>query len=245
MPSKRKLSLAGGLAVSVVAAPFAAAAGEGGPLDGGVRNPSANQTQAYTSETEIIANSTTYGTRQSNKSGNGGGAIYGCRSGAGGTAANNEPCIRSNNLAAGRAFEFATKGAEGGRIDVSGGQNVRPFTTNANGVATGLNADRVDGLEGAQLRARVAQVGADGRAATTRGVVANGVTRQGVGDYNVVFEGDLTSCGITSAVIGTEGGQVSVVPAAAADRKTTVVDVRTFSATGTAADRGFHLAASC
>ena len=49
---------------------------------GGARNPSSNASLAYSRETQIIANNTTYGTRQSNKSTSGGGAIYGCRAGA-------------------------------------------------------------------------------------------------------------------------------------------------------------------
>ena len=61
----------------------------------------------------MISSTKTYGTRQSNiRDGNGGGAIYGCRSKPG-----REPCIRSNNLKNGRAFEFETDGDEGGRIE--------------------------------------------------------------------------------------------------------------------------------
>ncbi|HYF27313.1 MAG TPA: hypothetical protein VD931_16325, partial [Baekduia sp.] len=120
--------------------------------EGGVRNPSANETQALTRETEIIANTSTYGTRQSNKSDNGGGAIYGCRSGAGGTAAKNEPCVRANNLSSGLAFEFESDGNLIGTFTVAKpGDEARPFTTNATGVATGLNADRVDGADLAEI----------------------------------------------------------------------------------------------
>ena len=73
-----------------------------------------------------------YGTRQSNKSANGGGAIYGCRSGAGGTEKGNAPCVRASNLAKGRAFEFATATAHRGRPHhVDGDTNAAPFTTNA------------------------------------------------------------------------------------------------------------------
>lgn len=124
--------------------------GENRPLLGGARNPGNDQSRSLTRETQIIASTSTYGTRQSNKSNNGGGAIYGCRSGTGGTSANNEPCIRSNNLSSGFAFEFNTSGTQGGLIstkDASG----RPFTTNATGVATGLNADRVDSLDADQI----------------------------------------------------------------------------------------------
>ena len=109
----------------------------------GNRNPGSGSTHG---ETELISSSKTYGTRQSNvRNGNGGGAIYGCRSKPG-----NEPCIRANNLNTGRAFEFETNGNEGGRITTKTA-DARPFSTNATGVATGLNADRIDGLDAARI----------------------------------------------------------------------------------------------
>ncbi len=151
MRIKRKYLLASGLLLVLICAPFAVAAGEGNPLRGGVRNPGADQAQELRRETEIIADVNTYGTRQSNKSDNGGGAIYGCRSGVGGTPQGNEPCIRASNLAAGRAFEFETGGVLGGVISVPGGDAAKPFTTNATGVADGLNADRVDGQNADQI----------------------------------------------------------------------------------------------
>src|SRR3712207_850722 len=117
--SRTKTILLAGGCTAILAAPFAGAAGEGQPLDGGARNPSNNQSQNYTRETEVIANVNTYGTRQSNKSDNGGGAVYGCRSKAGGTPAGNEPCLRATNLADGHAFEFnAATGARAGTITV-------------------------------------------------------------------------------------------------------------------------------
>lgn len=140
----------GALAVAAVATavPVAGGFGEGRPLEGGERNPSPNQSRELRRPTEIIANTGSYGTRQSNKSNNGGGAIYGCRSGAGGTAARNEPCIRANNLRQGYAFEFDTDGSLAGLITAAkGGPNTKPFITNATGVASGLNADFVDGQE--------------------------------------------------------------------------------------------------
>src|SRR3954470_19331060 len=135
--------------------------GEGRNLLLGKRNPSSNGGLALNSETEIIANTSTYGTRQSNKrNGDGGGAIYGCRSSPG-----KEPCIRSNNLKGGRAFEFATRGKEAGRIE-TGDPPGAPLTTNATGVATGFNADKVDGRDGSDLAAAsdllFAAVNADG-----------------------------------------------------------------------------------
>ncbi len=138
------------IALVIAVGGTAYATGEGKPLLGGARNPGSDQSKALTKETQIISSTSGYGTRQSNKSSSGGGAVYGCRSGAGGTSTGNEPCVRANNLSAGRAFEFVTQGAEAGRIDTKDG-NGKPFTTNANGVATGLNADRVDSLDADQI----------------------------------------------------------------------------------------------
>ena len=134
--------LASAALLVLAVSPFAVGA-TGDALREGKRNPSSGSS---TRETEIISQSKTYGTRQSNVgNGNGGGAIYGCRSNPG-----REPCIRSNNLEAGRAFEFETDGDEAGRI-ITKNEGGKPFTTNATGVATGLNADRVDGMHAAKI----------------------------------------------------------------------------------------------
>ena len=91
---------------------------------------------ACASEWRVLTSS--YGTRQSNKSSNGGGAIYGCRSLPGGSPANNEPCIRANNLNTGLAFEFETDGTISATISAKPGDACKPFITNATGVTTGL-----------------------------------------------------------------------------------------------------------
>src|SRR3954469_3024697 len=173
--------------------------GEGRNMLLGKRNPSNNPSLALSSETEIIANNSTYGTRQSNKKdGDGGGAIYGCRSSAG-----NEPCVRASNLKGGRAFEFTTVGPEGGRIE-TGATTGAPFTTNATGVATGLNADRVDGKEaadfapaadvtalaGSLLFAVVTDTGAPAPTAVGRSVTP-AVTQAG-NNYTVTFTKDVS-----------------------------------------------------
>jgi hypothetical protein len=133
---------ASALVLALMVSPFAIGA-TGSVLRAGKRNPASG---AAARETELISKSKTYGTRQSNvRNGGGGGAIYGCRS-----KPDNEPCIRANNLSTGRAFEFETDGAEGGRIE-SKGTAARPFTTNATEVATGLNSDRVDSLDLAKI----------------------------------------------------------------------------------------------
>ena len=96
--------LIGGLVLAIGIPSVAMGFGEGRSLILGKRNPAGHRT--LTKETQIIGNVSTYATRQSNKKvGDGGGAIYGCRSKPG-----TEPCIRANNLKTGRAFEFETSG---------------------------------------------------------------------------------------------------------------------------------------
>ena len=261
-PRTRSVVAATGVLVICIA-PFAAAR-TGSPLREGVRNGTT------TAETQIISNigSTTattggYSTRQSNLSSSGGGAVYGCRSQAGGSAATprpQNPCVRANNLSTGYAFEFnASDGLIAGLISVGkGGDTTKPFITNATGVATGLNADRVDGkgaedvakdaVAASQALKPFAQVTAAGAAGQTRGVEANGVSSGAAntnGTYNVVFTGDLSACALTATITGTDAGQVTVTPTVAANKATTAVDVRTFNGDGVATDRPFHLSANC
>lgn len=274
-PRTRSVIAATGLLV-IIAAPFAGAA-TGDNLREGVRNGTA------TKETQIIGNlrsttATTGGfvTRQSNLSTDGGGAIYGCRSKAGGTAAKpapQNPCIRANNLSTGFAFEFnASNGESAGLITVGpGGDAKRPFTTNATGVATGLNADEVDGLDAAQiiaaartkagldadtvdgvdsadLRPRFAQV-ADAGASTslgdTRGVPSTGglAHAEDSGVYQVTFNGDLTKCALSATITGATAGLISATPSLVSGN--TVVTVRTFQPGGAVGDQPFHVQVDC
>jgi hypothetical protein len=215
--------------------------GEGRNLLLGKRNPSNNPGLALTTETEIIANSPTYGTRQSNKKdGDGGGAIYGCRSSLG-----NEPCVRAANLKGGRAFEFATIGAQGGYIQ-TGSPTGAPFTTNATGVATGLNADRVDGKEAADFAPAAdvttlaaslldAQVTAAGTvSANSRGAVSATVA---AAIYTVKFNKDVSKCSYTASPVGTASADAIGVQAT-----TNVADSVTVD-TGTPGS--FHLQVIC
>jgi hypothetical protein len=237
--------IAAALLVALMVAPFAGAFGEGNSVRGGARNPSPDARRAYTKETEIIANVGSYGTRQSNKSNNGGGAVYGCRSAAGGTPKGNEPCVRASNLADGRAFEFnANGGTEVGAI--TGPATAAPFTTTAKGVATGLNADQVDGksadeiVAAAQALNRFGAVAADGTlAAGARGAKTVAHTAAS-GDYNVDFDSDVSKCARTATITGATPGQITTE---AADADT--VTVHTFNAAGAAADRAFHLVITC
>jgi hypothetical protein len=204
--------LIGGLVLAIGVPSVAIGFGEGRALILGKRNPSGHRT--LTKETQIIGNTSTYATRQSNKKdGDGGGAIYGCRSKVG-----NEPCILTRNLRDGRAFQFETAGKEGGYIK-TGDNNGAPFTTNATGVATGLNADKVDGRDGSDLASTsdslFAAVNADGTLAAG-GPEATGASQTDTGarTYTVTFNRDVSKCSYTANVtgnsadfsLGTQGG---------------------------------------
>jgi hypothetical protein len=192
--------LVGGLVLAIGIPSVAAGYGEGRALILGKRNPSGHRT--LTKETQIIGNVSTYATRQSNKKiGDGGGAIYGCRSDVG-----REPCILTRNLRAGRAFQFETSGKEGGYIK-TGDSSGAPFTTNATGVATGLNADRVDGRDGSDIASPsdslFAAVNADGTLAAG-GPEATGSSRTDAAaeTYTVTFNKDVSKCSYTANVTG-------------------------------------------
>jgi hypothetical protein len=226
--------------VALLVTPFALAAGENRPLRGGARNPSPNASLSFTRETQIIANNSTYGTRQSNKSNRGGGAIYGCRAQKGTNA-----CLRASNLANGRAFSFATNsGTEVGRID--GPATAAPFTTSATGVATGLNADKVDGQDAAAIAAsanRFATVSDAGALGNQRG--ATSATRTAAGTYNVVFSDDISKCALGATVTSTT--VAGLATATLANTTTVTVVTRDIAAAtpGTPVDEPFHLTVTC
>ena len=204
-----RYTLVGALVLAIGIPSVAVGFGEGRSLLLGKRNPSPNAARALNSETEIIASNGSYGTRQSNKrDGDGGGAIYGCRSDAG-----REPCIRSNNLKGGRAFEFVTTGKEAGRIEV-GDATGAPFTTNATGTATGLNADKVDGREAADFAAsgdlKTARVNAAGALAGGRGATAAAI-ETAPDTYRVTFDRDVSQCTFTATPQGAPSGQTLAV----------------------------------
>jgi hypothetical protein len=234
--------LASAVLVALIVAPMAGAFGDGKTLRGGARNPSSDARKAYSKETEIIASVSTYGTRQSNKSSNGGGAVYGCRSGPGGTPKGNEPCIRANNLASGLAFEFNSTNAAATQVGsiTATNSNAAPFTTNATGVATGLNADKVDGKDASDLQAKFAEVAADGTlAAGARGAKTVSHTA-GSGNYSVDFDSDVSKCARAATITGATAGEITTE---AADADT--VTVHTFDSAGGAAERAFHLVVTC
>ena len=233
--------LVGALTLAIGIPSVAVGFGEGRSLLAGKRNPGSNR--ALSTETQIIASNGSYGTRQSNKrDGDGGGAIYGCRSDLG-----REPCIRANNLKGGRAFEFATRGKEAGRIEV-GDTTGAPLTTNATGVATGLNADRVDGRDGTDLASPgdslFAAVNADG-SLSAGGPEATGSTKSDAAaqTFTITFVRDVSKCSSTANVVGNSADfSLGVEPGPAANQVR--VDQRDVAANNTDG-RAFHLQVIC
>jgi hypothetical protein len=149
------------LASAALAAPIAIGA-TGSSLVQGARNPSVGSAAR---ETLVIASTAAdvYGTRQSNV-GDGGAAIYGCRTTADlgdlGNPAVSTPCLRVNNLGAGLVFNFRfARGAVGGVYQAGpttlNDLTARPFITNATGIASGLNADKVDGTKADDIIATI------------------------------------------------------------------------------------------
>ena len=242
------------LLLALLVAPFAVAA-DGDAVKAGGRT-------TFTRITRVLGDSTTYATQQSNlHQGDGGAARYGCRS----TAAN-EMCLLSKNTGGGGAFRFqALNSLLGGTIEVmppSGktAADAKPFTTNAHGVATGLNADEVDGMSADQIVAAAksgptpfsayARVGADGK---TDGARTNGVT-----DTNIVhttagvycFTGLKAQPQTAAADLDGVPGETSVdtttnAPGGACNNATGIqLIVRTYDSGGTLADKPFYVQAS-
>jgi hypothetical protein len=215
--------------------------GEGRSLLLGKRNPGYPHTTS--AETQIITNNDTYGTRQSNlRIGDGGGAIYGCRSASG-----HEPCIRANNLNTGRAFEFATDGDEAGRITTKDA-NGKPFTTTATGVATGLNADRVDSHDASDFALAsdflfaAVTVPAGGAAPTFTGRGVTGVTPDAAARTMVVtFNKDVSKCSFTASPVG---DAAAVAPGVASTTGNVNAVTVSFN-TGAGALGSFHLQVIC
>src|SRR3954451_8037442 len=170
------------LILALLVAPFAVAA-DGDAVRAGGRT-------TFTSITRVLGDSSTYATQQSNlRNGDGGAARYGCRS-----SAANEFCLLSKNTGGGGSFRFTSANSLlGGVIDVdppSGktARDAKPFTTNATGVATGLNADEVDGMSADDI-VKAAKTGTTQFTANAR-VAADGKTdkdrTRNVTDTNVV-----------------------------------------------------------
>jgi len=233
-----KWALLSAIALGLLVAPFAVAENND-VMKVGSRNAATDR------ETRIIGTDVaTYATRQSNdKEGDGGSAAYGCRS-----ALANEPCLFVFAVRTARAFDFRSRGNEGGRIlvygDMTNPRNNRPFTTNATGVATGLNADEVDGQSADAFQPKTLIAAVDGAGAVdvtrTRGVAS--ASRTSLGDYTVTFSSDISKCAYTATITQlTNAGAAVVAPGAAP----TSLSVRTLDAGGAQSDRPFHVVVNC
>jgi hypothetical protein len=207
--------------------------------------------------TAIVSNTGNYSTRQSNsRDGDGGAASYGCDS-----PQDREPCLYVLNHQAGQVFRFIANGSSKlGSIEVrpSSGQSlddIKPFTTNATGVATGLNADEVDGQSADEIAAAAkplfAAVNADGTVAGNRGLAqANAVTKTGSGAYTVTFASSVASCAWSATqTTTTNAGAAAVAPVTGNANALQVVTRSGGGADGTEAtapaDRPFHLVVNC
>ena len=151
-------------------------------------------------------------------------------------------------------------GTTAGRILVSppsgkGPSDVSPFTTNATGVATGLNADRVDGQDATDIVAAAkppfASVNSNGTVANSRGVAqSNAVQHTGTGTYTVTFATDVSKCAYSATeTTTTDGGAAAAAPASGNNNAVQVVTRSGGGADGTEptapADRPFHLVVNC
>ena len=255
-------------AATMLAAPIAVGAGEGSPIELGKRNPTRG---SAVNETQVIARSglNTYGTRQSNL-GAGGGAIYGCRSVLGTDIANpaqTTPCVRVNNLSSGLAFQFVGLSAttvgliQAGPNFAAANPNARPFVTNATGVATGLNADKLDGKDADQIIAEArqgntaasspsfafARVGADGKtdSSRTQGVTDANINKAKTGVY--CFTGLTSKPKNAQATLDGVPGEIATdttsnTHADCGSANNIELIVRTFDSAGAPADKGFQLA---
>jgi hypothetical protein len=150
--------------------------------------------------------------------------------------------VKAFNLKSGRAFEFQTNGKEGGRIQV-GDTTGAPLTTNATGVATGLNADKVDGKDATDFAASgdllFAAVAADGTA-TGRGVSGNATHDATANTYTVTFNKDVSKCSFTASPQGDSIADAPGVASGGTSAPTTVkVDFAGVTATP------FHLQVIC
>jgi hypothetical protein len=238
------IAAAGALALAAAIASQAMASGEGTNARLGVRNPGSGN---LTVQTQIIASNNNWGTRQSNK-GSGGGAIYGCRSAPGA-----ESCVRAVNLMNGIAFSFQSNSGTSpvGSFQVGSSSStvsttVAPFTTNASGKVTNLNADMVDGQSASEIvsqavsQSSIAAVAANGALGKTRGATAS--SRSTTGSYIVTFGSSIANC-VYQATINSAGGAPGFV--STTEATATTVSVSTFNVGGTAADLPFQLTVNC
>jgi hypothetical protein len=161
------------------------------------------------------------------------------------------------NLQNGLAFSFQSNSTVGSfQVGTTSAvnPNVAPFTTNASGKVTNLNADHVDGLSASQIESQAvstaaaaaqalssnAAVAANGSLVHARGATAS--TNTGAGAYIVTFGASIANCAY-QATINSAGGAPGFVSATGAT--STTVSVSTFNIAGTATNQPFYLSVNC
>lgn len=226
-----------GTVIAVAVAPVALAAGSGpsgkaasasnrGALVGGIHNPAFS---SFSRTTGLFANTKGWVTRIKNE-GSGGAATLRCKSATGGS------CLEAANNSTGFAFFFSSGGATGGTIQLKN-PNGAPFTTNAHGVATGLNANYLQGKQASEFQLAsqpaanaeklggqpassyvtigqvlFARVSADGKLESNRGATA--ISSPATSTDTVTFGADVSKCSYTAAPVGAAitSGQIGVGP---------------------------------
>jgi hypothetical protein len=234
---RRRAAMLSATALAIFAAPVALAMGarahiatlaDNTPLKGAIHNPASS---AYFQTTGIFANFSGWSTRIQNL-GSGGAGTFGCKANSSGSA-----CLASENSKGGLAFTFASTGGLGGKILLTN-PTAAPFTTNAHGEASGLNANYLQGKEakefqlakepaanandlggkpaaeylttGQMLFADVSDVASEAKIVSTRG--ATTVT-QSSETFTVTFgSANLSKCALTASPIGAalSSGQLGV-----------------------------------
>jgi len=198
-------------------------------LRGAIHNPPHS---SFSKTTGLFANTKGWVSRMKNL-GSGGSEQLLC-----GTPAGGDACVEANNSSTGFAFSFSSAGATGGTILLKNTAGA-PFTTNAHGVASGLNANYLEGKQakdflpvagtaadsaklGGQEPSHYINVGQVLFAVVSaeepkieEGRGAKTVTKK-ESTYTVLFEGDVSKCSYTASPRGaalTEG-QIGVAPTA-------------------------------
>lgn len=237
-PSGKAISIAGAV-IAIAVAPVALASGwhwsskahtasskARSSLRGGIHNPPHS---AFSRTTGLFANTKGWASRTKNL-GSGGSAQLLCGAPAGGSA-----CLEASNASTGFAFSFSSAGATGGTILLKNAAGA-PFTTNAHGVASGLNANYLEGKQAKDFlpangtavdstklggeepshylnvgQVLFAVVSAEPKIESGRG--AKSVTKKG-STYTVIFEGDASKCSYTASPEGEalSEGQIGVAP---------------------------------
>lgn len=242
-PSGKAIAIAGAL-IAIGVAPVALAAGSGSGsqerahaasfggravLRGGIHNPPHS---SFSNTTGLFGNTTNWVMRTNNLGG-GGAATMLC-----GTHTGVPACLEASNRSTGFAFQFSSSGSTGGTILLKNAAGA-PFTTNAHGVASGLNANYLQGKQASEFQLAskpaanaedsaklggkpaseyatmgqllFARVGPEGAIVATRGATA--VAKSG-STYTITFGStDVSKCSYTASPLGVPGeGQIGVAP---------------------------------